>query len=83
MRRADIAARLPIVFGLRIPEAAAAVGVSEGHFRSMQDRGLMPKPRDAAGVPVIDVTELQRAFAALPHEGAPPAVDGGWQGEAP
>jgi hypothetical protein len=69
-RRADIAARLPIVFGLRTPEAAAAVGVSEAHFRSLQERGLMPRPRDVGGVPVIDVAELQRAFSALPHEGA-------------
>lgn len=68
-RRADLAARLPIVFGLRIPEAAAAIGVSEGHFRDMQERGAMPKARDVAGVPVIDVDELAIAFKALPHQG--------------
>jgi hypothetical protein len=81
-RRAEIAARLPIVFGLRIPEAAAAIGVSEVHFRGMQHDGLMPKPRSVAGVPVIDVDELARAFKALPHEGAAP-VDDPWGDETP
>lgn len=67
-RRADITARLPIVFGLRTPEAAAAIGVSEVHFRAMQERGEMPRPRLVGGVPVIDVDELAIAFKALPHE---------------
>jgi hypothetical protein len=83
-RRAEIAARLPIVFGLKIPEAAAAVGVSEAHFRKMQERGQMPRPRSVAGVPVIDVDELAIAFKALPHEGRQePALDEAWSGATP
>jgi hypothetical protein len=80
-RRADISARLPICLGLPIPEAAAAIGVSEGHFRKMQDMGMMPRPRDVAGVPRIDTDELARAFKALPHVGtASPSVEVGVDG---
>lgn len=83
-RRADIAARLPVVFGLKIPEAAAAVGVSEVHFRKMQKEGRMPRPRCVAGVPVIDVDELATAFKALPHEGAHEAgLDAVWSDATP
>ncbi len=67
-RCAEIAARLPIVVGLKIPEAAAAVGVSEVHFRKMQRKGRMPRPRSVGGVPIIEVEELAQAFRALPHE---------------
>jgi hypothetical protein len=66
-KRADIAARLPICLGLPIPEAAAAIGVSEGHFKKMQDEGLMPLARDVRGVPRIDTVDLERAFRALPY----------------
>ena len=82
-RRAEITARLPIVFGLKIPEAAAAVGVSEVHFRKMQREGRMPRPRSVGGVPVIDVDELAQAFRALPHEGGEATLDEAWNGATP
>jgi hypothetical protein len=69
MKRADIVARLPICLGLPIHEAAAAIGVSEGHFRKMQGDGLMPRCRDLAGVPRIDTEDLARAFRAMPYVG--------------
>lgn len=71
-RRAEIASRLPIVLGLPISDAAAAIGVSEGHFRKMQEAGLMPAPRDVFGVPRIDTADLERAFRALPYAGEKP-----------
>lgn len=81
-RRAEITARLPIVFGLKIPEAAA-VGVSEVHFRKMQSEGRMPRPRSVGGVPIIDVAKLEQAFRALPHEGGEAALDEAWSGATP
>jgi hypothetical protein len=74
-RRADIAARLPFCLGLPIPDAAAAIGVSEGHFRKMQNAGQMPRPRDVAGVPRIDTEELALAFRNLPHVGSDPQAE--------
>jgi hypothetical protein len=68
-RRADIAARVPIVFGLRRTEAAAAVGVSVGHFDALEAQGLMPRPRMLGSVAVYDVEDLAAAFRALPHKG--------------
>jgi hypothetical protein len=74
---------IPIVVGLKIPEAAAAVGVSEVHFRKMQRKGRMPRPRSVGGVPIIDVAELEQAFRALPHEGVEAALDEAWSGATP
>ena len=68
-RRAEITARVPVVFGLRRAEAAAAVGVSVTYFDRLEERGLMPRPRMLGDVAVYDVADLERAFRALPHKG--------------
>jgi hypothetical protein len=86
-RRADIAARLPNLVGLKLAEAAAFVGVSAGMFMKAQQQGLMPKPRDFLGTPIYDAEEVWAAFKALPHagEGEPssqPGVDGWSEGDA-
>lgn len=74
-RRADVLSRLPVVFGLGQAEAAAAVGVSAGTFRTMVDDKLMPQPRRLRGRFVWDVDELRAAFKALPHENEPAEID--------
>ncbi len=74
-RRADVIARLPIVFGLGMSEAAASVGVSAGTFRTMVNDKLMPQPRMLRGRHVWDVDELRAAFKALPHESEPAEID--------
>lgn len=67
--RADIVARLPIVFGLDRLQAAAAVGVSANAFDQMIGKGLMPKPRMINSRKVWDVDELRAAFKCLPKDG--------------
>ncbi|WP_225769552.1 AlpA family transcriptional regulator [Inquilinus sp. Marseille-Q2685] len=68
-RRIEIAARLPLVFGLPGPEAAAAVGISASKFKEMVLDKRMPRPRRIDGRLVWDVDELRDAFKALPHDG--------------
>jgi hypothetical protein len=71
-RRADIAARLPVLAGLKLAEAAAFVGVSAGMFLKAQEAGKMPLPRDFMGTPVYDADEVWAAFKALDHVGDSP-----------
>lgn len=68
-RRKDILARLPIVFGLSVDEAAAAIGVSAGTFREMVVDKRMPGPRRIGSRLVWDVDEVRAAFKALPRDG--------------
>lgn len=68
-RRADIAAGLPIVFGLDRLQASASVGVSAVTFDQMVDSGLMPRPRVFRTRKIWDVDELRTAFKCLPREG--------------
>jgi hypothetical protein len=87
-RRAEIAARLPSLAGLKLAEAAAFVGVSSGMFLKAQAEGKMPKPRDFMGMPVYDADEVWAAFKALPHHGETPppklrAVDGWGKDDVP
>ena len=86
-RRADVAARLPHLAGLKLVEAAAYVGVSAGTFLKAQEKGLMPKPRDFMGTPIYDAEEVWAAFKALPHAGETPpklyAVDGWGKDDVP
>lgn len=70
-RRADIAARLPIVFGLGRMEAAAAIGVSATFFDGMVEAGQMPPPRLIGDRRVWDVDDLRAAFKSLPRDGEP------------
>jgi hypothetical protein len=67
-RLREILPRLPVVFGLPEPEAAASVGLSPSKFRELVADGRMPKPRRIDGRIVFDVDELRAAFKALPHE---------------
>ena len=74
-RRADIAARLPVLAGLKLAEAAAFVGVSAGLFLRAQAQGKMPLPRDFMGTPIYDADELWAAFKALDHVGDLPSFN--------
>jgi predicted DNA-binding transcriptional regulator AlpA len=74
-RKADVLARLPVVFGLSAAEAAAAVGVSATFFRTLVAERRMPQPRTINGRRVWDVDELRAAFKALPHEQEAEDVD--------
>jgi len=66
-RRADILGRLPVVFGLKESEAAAAVGMSATKFRAAVADGRMPHPRRLDGCLSYDVDDLRAAYKALPH----------------
>jgi len=63
----EILPRLPVVFGLPEPEAAASVGLSASKFRELVADGRMPQPRRIDGKLVYDVDELRSAFKNLPH----------------
>jgi len=69
-RRAAVA---PLVFGLREPEAAAAVGVSPSKFRELVQTGQMPPPRVLDRCRVWDVDDLREAFKDLRYD-APTVV---------
>ena len=66
--RREIAAALPIIFGLSEPEAAAAIGVSATKFRELRKSKRMPDPRRIDSRLVYDVDELRVAFKAMPHD---------------
>lgn len=70
--RREILGRLPVVFGLSAPEAAAAIGVSATKFMQLVDDGRMPRARVIDSRRVWDVDELRAAFKALPHDGGEP-----------
>lgn len=74
-RRAEVLARLPIVFGLGAIEAAASLGISETFFRQLVDERRMPQPRTLNGRRIWDVDELRTAFKALPHAEDAPEID--------
>lgn len=59
---------LPVVFGLGVVEAAAAIGVSASKFCMLVKEKRMPSPRRLDGRNIWDVDELRAAFKALPHE---------------
>ena len=69
MRRAEIAASLPIVFGLDRLQAAASIGVSATTFDALVGRKVMPTPRLINSRKVWDVDELRSAFKSLPKDG--------------
>mgnify|MGYP000025197840 FL=1 len=69
MKRAEIAAKLPIVFGLDRLQAAAAIGVSATTFDALVSQRLMPRPRLIHSRKVWDVDELRTAFKTLPKDG--------------
>ena len=67
------AAAAPLVFGLREPEAAAAVGVSPSKFRELVSAGRMPRPRVIDGCRIWDVDDLREAFKDLRYDAGPVA----------
>jgi len=81
-KRADISARLSVVFGLPEPEAAAAIGISQRKFRDLVADKRIPRPRRIDGRLVWDVDELHAAFKEFPHDGPdehlPAGGDDGW-----
>jgi predicted DNA-binding transcriptional regulator AlpA len=68
MKRADVTARLPIVFGLNRIDAAAAIGVSSTTFDRLVAEGKMPKPHMIGSRKVWDVDEVRQAFKSLPKQ---------------
>jgi predicted DNA-binding transcriptional regulator AlpA len=68
-RRAEIAAQLPIVFGLDRLQAAAAIGVSATTFDGLVREGRMPRPRQLGSRRIWDVDEIRAAFKVLPRDG--------------
>jgi predicted DNA-binding transcriptional regulator AlpA len=70
--RAEIVGRLPIVFGLPEPEAAAALGIGPSKFRQMVDANRLPRPRRIDGKLVWDVEDLYAAFKQFPVDGEEP-----------
>lgn len=68
-RRAEIAATLPIVFGLDRLQAAASVGISATLFDKLVAARTMPQPRVINSRRVWDVDDLRAAFKCLPKEG--------------
>lgn len=78
MKRSEIAARLPVVFGLDRLQAAASIGVSATTFDRMVDDNLMPRPRVINTRRVWDVDELRSAFKALPRDGEPSGGGNSW-----
>lgn len=77
-RRTDVAARLPLIFGLNRIEAAAAIGVSANTFDALVDAGTMPRPRLIRGRKVWDVDEIRTAFKCLPREGGEDVENDTW-----
>jgi predicted DNA-binding transcriptional regulator AlpA len=77
-RRAEIAASLPIVFGLDRLQAAASIGVSVTTFDHMVNTSQMPRPRMINTRKVWDVDELRQAFKSLPRDGEPAGGTNSW-----
>jgi predicted DNA-binding transcriptional regulator AlpA len=55
--------------GLRLPEAAAYVGVSETKFKAMVKAKTMPEPFKIGGVTLWDLWKIDQAFDALSNQG--------------
>lgn len=68
MRRAEITATLPIVFGLDRLQAAAAIGVSATTFDALVAQKTMPTPRIAGSEKIWDVDELYCARLSILRE---------------
>ena len=69
MRKATIAARLPVRRGLDAGEAAVYLSLSPTFFGQLVERGEMPRPRVLGSRRIWDVDDLDAAFKALPREG--------------
>jgi hypothetical protein len=69
VRKAIIAARLPVRRGLDENESAVYLSLSPSFFRKLVGERRMPRPRLADDRRIWDVEELDLAFKALPREG--------------
>lgn len=78
MRKAEVLARLPIVFGLGEDEAAASLGLGVTKFRQLVSARRLPRPRCIDNRRIYDVDELRAAFKALPHEGEATEAERVW-----
>lgn len=54
--------------GLRLPQAAAFVGMSPSKFLELVERGTFPKPKSIDRVRVWDRRRLAEAFELLPGD---------------
>jgi excisionase family DNA binding protein len=72
----------PVPLGLSREEAAEYVGVGTSLFDAMVKDGRMPKPKHIGARRIFDRHQLDAAFAALPSEGEPAAVNPWHQGAA-
>jgi excisionase family DNA binding protein len=72
----------PVPLGLSREEAAEYIGVSVNLFSEMVKDGRMPKPKHIGARRIFDRHQLDAAFAALPSEGDPAAVNPWHQGAA-
>lgn len=77
-KRSEIAAGLPVVFGLDRVQAAAAIGVSATTFDHLVQCNQMPRPRMINTRKVWDVDELRTAFKCLPRDGEPVGGTNSW-----
>ncbi len=60
---------LPIEpIGLRLPQAAAFIGISPSKFLDLVERGRLPKPKSVDRVRVWDRRRLAEAFELLPGD---------------
>lgn len=75
MKRSDISATLPVVFGLDRLQAAASIGVSAATFDKMVAEKRMPTPRLINSRKVWDVDELRAAFKSLPKDEEPAEIN--------
>jgi len=69
VKKASIAARLPVRRGLDECEAAVYLSISPSFFRKLVHERAMPRPRLIGTRRVWDVEELDLAFKALPRDG--------------
>ena len=74
-RKDQIASRLTVRRGLDESEAAVYLSLSPSFFRSLVERGEMPRPRLLHSRRIWDVDDLDSAFKALPREGGEPEVN--------
>ena len=66
IRKSRACPREPI--GLSAPDAAAFIGVSEGHFLTAVKRGLMPAPFELMGRKVWHADEIEASLKRLPRK---------------
>ena len=74
--KSRVSAILPVRRGLSESEAAIYLSLSATFFRTLVERGVMPRPRIVGTRRIWDVDELDIAFRALPREGGDQCAGG-------